>query len=121
MKVVLLNNANKLIISHFSFFISHFSLYLCTRFQKAGALSSAGLEHLPYKQRVGGSNPSAPTTKEFQNILGLFFVNSLIFITFDLRSYVGYILEMKINLNLFCISLDLHYLCSTFERMYSYI
>ena len=25
------------------------------------ALSSAGLEHLPYKQRVGGSNPSAPT------------------------------------------------------------
>ena len=28
------------------------------------ALSSAGLEHLPYKQRVGGSNPSAPTKKE---------------------------------------------------------
>ena len=25
------------------------------------ALSSAGSEHLPYKQRVGGSNPSAPT------------------------------------------------------------
>ena len=25
------------------------------------AFSSAGLEHLPYKQRVGGSNPSAPT------------------------------------------------------------
>ena len=25
------------------------------------ALSSAGLEHLPYKQGVGGSNPSAPT------------------------------------------------------------
>ena len=24
-------------------------------------LSSAGSEHLPYKQRVGGSNPSAPT------------------------------------------------------------
>jgi hypothetical protein len=23
--------------------------------------SSAGSEHLPYKQRVGGSNPSAPT------------------------------------------------------------
>ena len=28
------------------------------------ALSSAGSEHLPYKQRVGGSNPSAPTKKE---------------------------------------------------------
>jgi hypothetical protein len=26
-----------------------------------GELSSAGSEHLPYKQRVGGSNPSAPT------------------------------------------------------------
>jgi hypothetical protein len=24
--------------------------------------SSAGSEHLPYKQRVGGSNPSTPTT-----------------------------------------------------------
>ena len=24
-------------------------------------LSSVGLEHLPYKQRVGGSTPSAPT------------------------------------------------------------
>ena len=37
-------------------------LYLCTRLEKLRALSSAGLEHLPYKQRVGGSNPSAPTT-----------------------------------------------------------
>ena len=36
------------------------STYLCTRNNKR-ALSSAGLEHLPYKQRVGGSNPSAPT------------------------------------------------------------
>jgi hypothetical protein len=26
-----------------------------------GARSSAGTEHLPYKQRVGGSNPLAPT------------------------------------------------------------
>ena len=29
--------------------------------QNEGELSSAGSEHLPYKQRVGGSNPSAPT------------------------------------------------------------
>ena len=35
-------------------------LYLCTAIRK-GALSSAGSERLPYKQRVGGSNPSAPT------------------------------------------------------------
>ena len=29
--------------------------YLCTRLQEARAFSSVGLEHLPYKQRVGGS------------------------------------------------------------------
>ena len=42
---------------HFSFFI-----FICTfaPAYKKRALSSAGLEHLPYKQRVGGSNPSAP-------------------------------------------------------------
>ena len=28
---------------------------------KTRAFSSVGLEHLPYKQRVGGSNPSTPT------------------------------------------------------------
>ena len=34
------------------------------------AFSSAGSEHLPYKQRVGGSNPSTPTTpKEDRTIL----------------------------------------------------
>ena len=27
----------------------------------AWAISAAGSEHLPYKQRVGGSNPSSPT------------------------------------------------------------
>ena len=31
--------------------------YFCTRFRKERAFSSAGLEHLPYKQRVRGSNP----------------------------------------------------------------
>ena len=35
--------------------------YFCIAFEKQRALSSAGSEHLPYKQRVGGSNPSAPT------------------------------------------------------------
>ena len=41
-------------------------LYLCTAFQNDEgfrAFSSAGSEHLPYKQRVGGSNPSTPTIK----------------------------------------------------------
>ena len=32
---------------------------LCKR-----VLSSAGSEHLPYKQRVGGSNPSTPTKSD---------------------------------------------------------
>ena len=38
--------------------------YLCTHIlDKEWAFSSAGLEHLPYKQRVGGSNPSTPTPR----------------------------------------------------------
>ena len=37
--------------------------YLCNPFLKEceWEFSSAGSEHLPYKQRVGGSNPSTPT------------------------------------------------------------
>jgi hypothetical protein len=40
--------------------------YLFLNFQdllgaKKREFSSAGSEHLPYKQRVGGSNPSTPT------------------------------------------------------------
>ena len=38
--------------------------YICSPFTRTlWELSSAGLEHLPYKQRVTGSNPVAPTTK----------------------------------------------------------
>lgn len=37
------------------------SLHSLTRTR---AFSSAGLEHLPYKQRVGGSNPSTPTIEK---------------------------------------------------------
>ena len=42
----------------------HKKQYLCSAFQNDEgfrAFSSAGSEHLPYKQRVGGSNPSTPT------------------------------------------------------------
>ena len=35
--------------------------------------SSVGLEHLPYKQRVGGSTPSAPTKKEILKKFGISF------------------------------------------------
>jgi len=41
------------------------SLYICTRIQQEGAISSAGSEHLPYKQGVTGSNPVSPTSKGF--------------------------------------------------------
>ncbi len=40
------------------------------------AFSSAGSEHLPYKQRVGGSNPSTPT-RQRKEIL-LFFISPII-------------------------------------------
>jgi hypothetical protein len=37
------------------------------------AFSSAGSEHLPYKQRVGGSNPSTPTnSKHFKKSIRAF-------------------------------------------------
>ena len=36
------------------------------------AFSSAGSEHLPYKQRVGGSNPSTPTRKNSLFLKALF-------------------------------------------------
>ena len=35
--------------------------------------SSAGSEHLPYKQRVGGSNPSAPTLTTLSYLARSFF------------------------------------------------
>ena len=35
--------------------------------------SSVGLERLPYKQRVGGSTPSAPTRKILANRSGFFY------------------------------------------------
>ncbi len=34
-----------------------------------GELSSAGLEHLPYKQRVTGSNPVAPTNLKNSDLM----------------------------------------------------
>ena len=42
--------------------IKYHVLYLHSQ-KKKRAFSSAGSEHLPYKQRVGGSNPSTPTSK----------------------------------------------------------
>ena len=39
------------------------TLNFASLLRRTRAFSSAGSEHLPYKQRVGGSNPSTPTTK----------------------------------------------------------
>ena len=48
------------------------------------ALSSAGSERLPYKQRVGGSNPSAPTSgKNISHMLKCSFL-------FSARKFGGY-------------------------------
>ena len=47
--------------------------YLCNR-KIARELSSVGLERLPYKQRVGGSTPSAPTKNEVDFTVSLVFI-----------------------------------------------
>ena len=52
--------------------------------------SAAGLEHLPYKQRVGGSNPSAPTSKrELPSQLSFFAIDWQIckFIYFEMKLF----------------------------------
>ena len=50
--------------------------YICIRNQAIRALSSAGSEHLVYTQRVGGSNPSAPTKKKsYEEIRETFFIS----------------------------------------------
>ena len=43
-------------------FLKNILLFVFIQFEiTSRGLSSVGLEHLPYKQRVGGSTPSAPT------------------------------------------------------------
>ena len=56
-----------------------FNLYLHSLLR---GFSSAGSEHLPYKQRVGGSNPSTPTKKPDTNVTGFFVLQILIFTLF---------------------------------------
>ena len=103
---------------HFSFFI-----FICTfaPAYKKRALSSAGLEHLPYKQRVGGSNPSAPTKKEsFEQR------SRLSFFWYICSSFAGFIVKYQkktiatVNSSLFTLHFSL--LFCTFalaiERLY---
>ncbi len=51
---------NKILASKFGAYV--FLSYFCLAIGREH--SSVGLEHLPYKQRVGGSTPSAPTEKD---------------------------------------------------------
>ncbi len=55
--------------THNFFWRIKFTLYICTP-ENGREFSSAGSEHLPYKQRVTGSNPVIPTSKAL--IRGLF-------------------------------------------------
>jgi len=63
--------------------------YLCNPFWKdrEWEFSSAGSEHLPYKQRVGGSNPSTPTLSP--DYFGTFFclIFFIIYVLFVLYSF----------------------------------
>ena len=67
------------------------------RFSRKGlwVLSSAGSEHLPYKQRVGGSNPSAPTQEK-----------SLIDIDLS-QIYQRFFVVIAIKISYFCTLLSL--------------
>ncbi len=76
-------------------------LPLHSRLRDAREFSSVGLEHLPYKQRVGGSTPSTPTDqKAFCTSAGRFFCGFL---------YPVLLLSSRYRPNaktrLFCISL----------------
>ena len=70
-------------VSLFCFYVALFSCnacsltkycYLCIAFKgiRFRAFSSAGSEHLPYKQRVGGSNPSTPTKRKAETFVSAF-------------------------------------------------
>ena len=50
------------------------------RAERKREFSSVGSEHLPYKQRVGGSNPSTPTLKirHLAAMLSAFFVSNVV-------------------------------------------
>ena len=52
--------------------------YLCNR-KNSRELSSVGLERMPYKQRVGGSTPSAPTKNEVDFTVSLVFIYFCVF------------------------------------------
>ena len=76
---------------------NRFLLYICS--PKIRELSSAGSEHLPYKQRVGGSNPSAPT-KATKKSTWWFFMSAHFYILFSRsvnKYYIGHTEDLLEN------------------------
>ena len=55
-------------------------MYICTPFRE---LSSAGSEHLPYKQGVNGSNPLVPTNKCLSFRKAFCFMEYFVYILFS--------------------------------------
>ncbi len=59
--------------------------------EKYREISSVGSEHLPYKQGVGGSNPSSPTAESLTKFVRLF----SFYIVYPDHMYFTYILYSK--------------------------
>jgi hypothetical protein len=55
------------ITNNFQYFFDVLAAFSIFAFPKRREFSSAGSEHLPYKQRVTGSNPVTPT-KPYRNV-----------------------------------------------------
>jgi hypothetical protein len=75
-------------VSNSVFFIlqNKMAYYICSpqnegqlKYGVLGAISSVGLEHLPYKQGVTGSNPVSPTSRSRSEMTGFFIRKNLSF------------------------------------------
>ena len=78
-------------------------MYLCNAIEKSmRAFSSAGSEHLPYKQRVGGSNPSTPTTENqgvTENVAPFFVTQKLVGLIHSLTENLNRELNRELFMN----------------------
>lgn len=61
---VLKKHLKTCLLKKLNFFLRNWIQLLYLQSQTQGEISSAGSEHLPYKQRVTGSNPVSPTKRE---------------------------------------------------------
>jgi hypothetical protein len=68
-----LNDHIKYLGLFFRFSLQLLKSYIYLHPEPQREISSAGSEHLPYKQGVTGSNPVSPTKKASPEMMGLFF------------------------------------------------